>query len=68
MDCSDDDLDPREVQCSQYDGINFSFKDLGDNVKWLPKYGLSKADECRLYCRVEGHLNYFNLPATVTKS
>lgn len=34
---------------------------LGNSVKWVPKYGASPADECKLYCRVEKSNNYFLL-------
>ena len=36
------------------------------NVKWMPKYGLDKKDECKLYCRADKSSTYFALAPKVS--
>lgn len=59
--CHQDSLDFREKQCAELNNNNFGIMGLGNSVKWVPKYGASPADECKLYCRVEKSNNYFLL-------
>lgn len=40
---------------------NFGIQGIDANVRWVPKYGQSPHDECKLYCRVEKSNNYFLL-------
>lgn len=40
---------------------NFGIQGLDMNVRWVPKYGQSSHDECKLYCRVDKTNNYFLL-------
>ncbi|XP_044763903.1 A disintegrin and metalloproteinase with thrombospondin motifs 9 isoform X2 [Coccinella septempunctata] len=53
-----DDKDFRTVQCGKNDGNNFNMSNVPRDVKWLPKYGLAKEDQCKLYCRPQGSRNY----------
>ncbi|XP_008190626.1 A disintegrin and metalloproteinase with thrombospondin motifs 9 isoform X2 [Tribolium castaneum] len=60
--CDDDVPDFREVQCSQFDGINKNLANLTKDVKWVPKYGLSKREDlCKLFCRPENSNAYYPL-------
>ncbi|CAD7092139.1 unnamed protein product [Hermetia illucens] len=61
QDCSIDEPDFREQQCSELNGNNFGIRGIDRNVKWVPKYGISPRDECKLFCRVEKSSNYFQL-------
>ncbi|XP_059608561.1 A disintegrin and metalloproteinase with thrombospondin motifs 20 isoform X2 [Phlebotomus argentipes] len=54
-------LDAREEQCRELDNNNFDIVGIHKNVKWVPKYGASPADECKLYCRVHKTNHYFLL-------
>ncbi|XP_031637497.1 A disintegrin and metalloproteinase with thrombospondin motifs 9 isoform X2 [Contarinia nasturtii] len=60
-DCPPDTLDFREQQCAEMNNNNFGIQGLDANVRWVPKYGQSTHDECKLYCRVEKSNNYFLL-------
>ncbi|KAG8510115.1 A disintegrin and metalloproteinase with thrombospondin motifs 20, partial [Galemys pyrenaicus] len=54
--------DFREKQCSDFDGEHFNISGLSPNVRWLPKYsGISIKDRCKLYCRVAGTTNFYQL-------
>ncbi|XP_075407973.1 A disintegrin and metalloproteinase with thrombospondin motifs 20 [Tenrec ecaudatus] len=54
--------DFREKQCSDFDGKHFNFSGLSHNVRWLPKYsGIAIKDRCKLYCRVAGTPNFYQL-------
>uniref|UniRef100_H0V4Q3 ADAM metallopeptidase with thrombospondin type 1 motif 20 n=1 Tax=Cavia porcellus TaxID=10141 RepID=H0V4Q3_CAVPO len=54
--------DFREKQCSDFDGIHFNINGLSSNVRWLPKYsGIAIKDRCKLYCRVAGTTNFYQL-------
>ncbi|XP_055713479.1 A disintegrin and metalloproteinase with thrombospondin motifs 20 isoform X2 [Phlebotomus papatasi] len=53
--------DAREEQCRELDNDNFDIVGIPKNVKWIPKYGASPADECKLYCRVQNTNQYFVL-------
>ncbi|XP_021098766.1 A disintegrin and metalloproteinase with thrombospondin motifs 20 isoform X3 [Heterocephalus glaber] len=54
--------DFREKQCSDYDGKHFNINGLSPNVRWLPKYsGIAIKDRCKLYCRVAGTTNFYQL-------
>ncbi|XP_045465321.1 A disintegrin and metalloproteinase with thrombospondin motifs 9 isoform X2 [Harmonia axyridis] len=53
-----DDKDFRAIQCSKHDGNNFNTSNVPRDVKWLPKYGFAKDDQCKLYCRPQGSSNY----------
>lgn len=61
QDCPADTLDFREQQCADMNNNNFGIQGIDVNVKWIPKYGQSPHDECKLYCRVEKSNNYFLL-------
>lgn len=61
QDCPPDTLDFREEQCADMNNNNFDIVGLSPNVKWVPKYGQSPHDECKLYCRVVKSTNYFLL-------
>lgn len=61
QDCPSDTLDFREQQCADMNNNNFGIQGLDTNVRWVPKYGQSPHDECKLYCRVEKSNNYFLL-------
>lgn len=61
QECENDSLDFREEQCSHFDNDS-SFNSLHlHNAKWMPKYGLEKKDECKLFCRLEQSSTYFEL-------
>ncbi|XP_055309435.1 A disintegrin and metalloproteinase with thrombospondin motifs 9-like isoform X3 [Sitodiplosis mosellana] len=60
-DCPADTPDFREQQCAEMNNNNFGIQGLDANVRWVPKYGQSPHDECKLYCRVEKSNNYFLL-------
>lgn len=60
-DCPPDTADFREKQCADMNNNNFGIQGLDSNVRWVPKYGQSSHDECKLYCRVEKSNNYFLL-------
>ncbi|KAF4010344.1 hypothetical protein G4228_001448 [Cervus hanglu yarkandensis] len=54
--------DFREKQCSDFDGKHFNINGLSPNVRWLPKYsGIAIKDRCKLYCRVAGTTNFYQL-------
>ncbi|KAK2492449.1 hypothetical protein MC885_010158 [Smutsia gigantea] len=54
--------DFREQQCSDFDGKHFNINGLSPNVRWLPKYsGIAIKDRCKLYCRVAGTTNFYQL-------
>ncbi|ELV10692.1 A disintegrin and metalloproteinase with thrombospondin motifs 20 [Tupaia chinensis] len=54
--------DFREKQCSDFDGKHFNINGLSPNVRWLPKYsGIAMKDRCKLYCRVAGTTNFYQL-------
>uniref|UniRef100_A0A6B2E840 Putativedisintegrin and metalloproteinase with thrombospondin motifs 9 n=1 Tax=Phlebotomus kandelakii TaxID=1109342 RepID=A0A6B2E840_9DIPT len=59
--CPSGTLDAREEQCRELDNNNFDIVGIHKNVKWVPKYGASPADECKLYCRVHKTNHYFLL-------
>ncbi|XP_055684696.1 A disintegrin and metalloproteinase with thrombospondin motifs 20 isoform X2 [Lutzomyia longipalpis] len=59
--CPPGSLDAREEQCRELDNNNFDIVGIHKNVKWVPKYGVSPADECKLYCRVHKTNHYFLL-------
>lgn len=59
--CPPDTPDFREQQCQELDNNNFGIPGIDENVKWVPKYGVSQSDECHLYCRVDKKSNYFEL-------
>lgn len=61
QDCPPDAPDFREQQCAEMNNNNFGIPGLDANVRWVPKYGQSPHDECKLYCRVEKSNNYFLL-------
>lgn len=61
QDCPLDTLDFREEQCADMNNNNFDIQGLSPDVKWVPKYGQSPHDECKLYCRVVKSNNYFLL-------
>lgn len=61
QDCLPDTLDFREQQCADMNNNNFDITGLDKNVRWVPKYGQSPHDECKLFCRVEKSNNYFLL-------
>lgn len=54
-------LDFREKQCADRNYNNYGIPGISNTVRWIPKYGASPADECKLYCRVEKSNNYFLL-------
>lgn len=54
-------MDFREQQCAEMNDINFEIQGIDKNVRWVPKYGQSTHDECKLYCRVDKANNYFQL-------
>lgn len=60
-DCPPDTLDFREQQCAEMNNNSFDIQGLDTNVRWVPKYGQSSRDECKLFCRVEKTNNYFQL-------
>jgi thrombospondin motif-containing protein 9 len=61
QDCPDDASDIRGDQCSSYNNNNFNLQGIPENVKWLPKYGLDKNQQCKLHCRIEGFGTYYQL-------
>lgn len=66
QDCSHDASDFREQQCAERNGNNFGITGIDEEVRWVPKYGQSQHDECKLYCRVEKTNNYFQLSDKVS--
>lgn len=60
QDCPDDNFDFRAEQCSRFDNNSFNMERL-NYVKWKPKYGLDKKDECKLFCRADMTLIYYSL-------
>lgn len=65
-DCPPDSVDFRDEQCAAKNNNSYGIPGLGPNVKWVPKYGQSQHDECKLYCRVEKSNNYFLLEDKVS--
>lgn len=65
QDCTSDTQDFREQQCADMNNNNFDISGLDKHVRWVPKYGQSQHDECKLYCRVEKTNNYFLLKSQV---
>lgn len=61
QDCPHDSMDFREQQCAEMNNNNFGIQGIDVDVRWVPKYGQSPHDECKLYCRVENANNYFQL-------
>lgn len=61
QDCPSDTPEFREQQCADMNNNNFNITGIDPNVKWIPKYGQSAHDECKLFCRVEKSNNYFLL-------
>ncbi|KFO26140.1 A disintegrin and metalloproteinase with thrombospondin motifs 20 [Fukomys damarensis] len=60
--CPKGQQDFREKQCSDFDGQHFNINGLSPNVRWLPKYsGIAIKDRCKLYCRVAGTTNFYQL-------
>uniref|UniRef100_A0A0K8VCK3 A disintegrin and metalloproteinase with thrombospondin motifs 9 n=2 Tax=Bactrocera latifrons TaxID=174628 RepID=A0A0K8VCK3_BACLA len=59
--CPPGTLDSREQQCYEMNGRNFSSKGIARSAKWIPKYGLSSAEKCKLFCRLEDNSAYFML-------
>lgn len=59
--CPIDTSDFREEQCAEQNNNNFDIDGLSKDVKWVPKYGQSPHDECKLFCRVVKTNNYFLL-------
>ncbi|XP_045143176.1 A disintegrin and metalloproteinase with thrombospondin motifs 20 [Echinops telfairi] len=60
--CPKGKADFRGQQCSDFDGKHFNFNGLPPNVRWLPKYsGIALKDRCKLYCRVAGTTNFYQL-------
>ncbi|XP_036343293.1 A disintegrin and metalloproteinase with thrombospondin motifs 20, partial [Rhagoletis pomonella] len=59
--CPPGTMDSREQQCYEMNGRNFSSKGIARSAKWIPKYGLSSADKCKLFCRLEDNSAYFKL-------
>ncbi|XP_067615530.1 A disintegrin and metalloproteinase with thrombospondin motifs 1 isoform X3 [Eurosta solidaginis] len=59
--CPPGTMDSREQQCYEMNGRNFSSKGIARSAKWIPKYGLSSADKCKLFCRLEDNSAYFQL-------
>ncbi|XP_055987448.1 A disintegrin and metalloproteinase with thrombospondin motifs 8 [Sorex fumeus] len=48
----------REVQCEQFNNINYKDSE-GNVVQWMPKYaGVSERDRCKLICRIRGRQEY----------
>ncbi|KAK9886442.1 hypothetical protein WA026_016725 [Henosepilachna vigintioctopunctata] len=60
-----DNTDFRAVQCAAFDGNNIDMKNLPKDIKWLPKYGLEKEDQCKLYCRPQHSNAYYMLKSKV---
>ncbi|RWS30159.1 disintegrin and metalloproteinase with thrombospondin motifs gon-1-like protein [Leptotrombidium deliense] len=47
--------DFRDEQCAAFNGQTFNIQGLTSNVVWVPHFaGISRADLCKLYCRVRG--------------
>lgn len=67
QDCPVDTPDFREQQCADMNNNNFNITGIDPNVKWVPKYGQSAHDECKLFCRVEKSNNYFLLVDKVSQ-
>ncbi|XP_066997259.2 A disintegrin and metalloproteinase with thrombospondin motifs 4 isoform X2 [Anabrus simplex] len=53
--------DFRELQCAAYNNNTFGFRGLPKDVKWVPKYGTSPEERCKLYCRVMHSSSYYRL-------
>lgn len=58
-DCPPDTLDFREQQCADMNNNSFGLEGLDTHVRWVPKYGLSPHEECKLHCRVEKTTLYY---------
>ncbi|GAB0092696.1 A disintegrin and metalloproteinase with thrombospondin motifs 9 [Sergentomyia squamirostris] len=63
--CPPGTLDFREEQCKEFDSNPFDLHGLNDSVRWVPKFGASPNEECRLYCRVIRTNNYYQLKEKV---
>ncbi|XP_030370453.1 A disintegrin and metalloproteinase with thrombospondin motifs 9 isoform X2 [Scaptodrosophila lebanonensis] len=59
--CPPGTTDLREEQCYNMNGRNFNIPGISPSSKWIPKYGLSVQDKCKLYCRMEDNSAYFQL-------
>ncbi|XP_052863220.1 A disintegrin and metalloproteinase with thrombospondin motifs 9 [Anopheles cruzii] len=59
--CPDSRYNFREEQCHEHDGQNFDVPNLEQNVRWIPKYGTTAEEQCKLYCRVQDRSLYFML-------
>ncbi|XP_037955485.1 A disintegrin and metalloproteinase with thrombospondin motifs 20 isoform X2 [Teleopsis dalmanni] len=59
--CPPGSMDSREQQCYDMNGRDLSIKGVRTPAKWIPKYGLSLKDKCKLFCRLEDNSAYFQL-------
>ncbi|XP_026471997.1 A disintegrin and metalloproteinase with thrombospondin motifs 9-like [Ctenocephalides felis] len=60
-DCPPEDTDYREQQCAEFNKRDFKIDWMNKTQKWVPKYGVSVNDRCKLYCRVQNSSRYFLL-------
>lgn len=64
-DCPLDEPDFREEQCSKFDKQDQKISGIKKETKWVPKYGVQRQEECKLYCRAQSTIHYFELSPKV---
>lgn len=65
QECPPDEPDFREGQCSKFDKQDQGISGIKKETKWVPKYGVQRQDECKLYCRAQSTIYYFELSPKV---